>query len=196
MGAGPFTQTPPHPHTHTTMRCPECNLDNEEGAAFCANCVAPLTAYGGQITGLVSDETLAKLARLRIRPPAVPIMTAFNVLVALMWPLATLLSRISSRPQVNAEGTNYAGAAFGAVGVAFLAMFMIPLGIALLVAAFGTWTQRSWGWYASAGTLGVIGAISIMGFIGGPLRFVTIAVCIVLAILWFHRDVREWYGVG
>src|SRR5216110_3165259 len=118
------------------MRCPECGTDNVEGAAICANCVAPLTAYAGHVTGEASEATLAKLARAYYRPPVIPIVAIFDVVAALTGPVWAIVGRFMARPQVNSEGTNYAGAAFNAVGTAFLAIFMVPLALGLWAAAF------------------------------------------------------------
>jgi hypothetical protein len=179
------------------MRCPHCELQNEDGAAFCERCGTPLTAYGGQITGEVSEATRAKAAKLTVRPQIVPIMAAFCALLALVGPVWSLVARITTRPTMNAEGTNYAGAAFGAVGIAFAAMVLVPVALALLVVASGILTQRTWAWGAAAVVLaaGVLAALG--GYLGiGLLKFVVLIGAVALAALWFRKDAREWYGVG
>lgn len=179
------------------MRCPECGTDNEESAAICANCVAPLTAYaGGYVAGMASDATLAKLQRLNYRPPVIPVMAAFDVLVALVGPVWAILGRFMARPEVNSEGTNYAGAAFNAVGIALLAVFMVPLALALWATAFGTITQRAWGWYGSLVVLAAVLLGSFTGFLSlGFLKYPILVADIVLAIMWLQHSVREWYGL-
>jgi hypothetical protein len=159
--------------------------------------VAPLTAYAGHVTGEASNITLAKLARVSYRPPVIPVMAAFDVLVALVGPIWAVIGRFMARPQVNAEGTNYAGAAFNAVGIAFMAIFMIPLALALWAAAFGTIAQRTWGWYASLGVIVAVFLGIFTGFLSvGLLRYPILIANIILAILWLQHSVREWYGLA
>src|SRR5215212_9545585 len=119
------------------MRCPHCETPNEEGVAICENCGTPLTVYGRQFTGEVSEAARERAAKLNVRPPVVPIMAAFCALVAVAGPFWSVLSRFMGRAQVNAESTNYVGAAFGAVGIALAALVMVPLGVAILVVSWG-----------------------------------------------------------
>ena len=178
------------------MRCPECGTDNPEGVAICENCVAPLTAYAGHVTGEASEVTLAKLARASYRPPVIPLMAAFDVLVALVGPVWAVIGRFMARPEVNSEGTNYAGAAFNAVGTAFLAVVMIPLALALWAAAFGTIAQRSWGWWASLGVLAAVLLGVLTRFLSvGVLKYPVLVVDLALIVLWLQHSVREWYGL-
>ncbi len=177
------------------MRCPHCSNENEEGAAVCEYCDTPLTAYGGQLTGLVSASTLAKAAKLAVRPPVIPIMAGLDVFLAIFGPVAAVLGKFSSRPQTNAEGTNYMGAAFGAVGVAFTAMVLVPVALALLVIAWGTITQKSWAWAANIGVLGVL--IFLGNFLlpwGTFGLIIRVVAGVALGVLWIKNETREWYG--
>ena len=177
------------------MRCPHCAEDNPEGVAVCLSCGTSLTAYGGQVMGGGSEVTRAKLARIAVRPAVVPVMAAFIALVAVAGPLWSVLSRFLSRPEINREGTNYVGAAFGAVGVALVALFLVPLAVAILVVAWGILTQRTWAWGAGVLVLAGTFMAGIVGyFFGPPLKYVVMVVCIALTVMWFRNDAREWYG--
>src|SRR5207237_9316352 len=123
--------------------------EHEECASVCAFCGEPFTAYAGQLTGEASEATLAKLRRLSYRPPVISAVAGLDVLLAVFGPFGAVLGRYANRTVTNAEGTNYAGAAFGAVGIAFMALFMVPLGLALLYVAWVTWTRGSWAWSAN-----------------------------------------------
>src|SRR5262245_57107942 len=113
-----------------TQQCPHCGTPNEIGLARCANCQSPLTAYAGQVTGLGEAEQgrlAEKVKLLNTRPPVIGAMTGFDIFVALFWPLAAVVHAFAVRPTVNAEGTNYIGAAVGSIGPIFTAMLCIPL---------------------------------------------------------------------
>jgi hypothetical protein len=165
------------------------------GAAVCENCGTPLTAYGGQITGEVSTETRLKASRLAARPVIVPVMAGLDVLFAVFGPLAMVMGRFIGRTAVNTEGTNYLGAAFGAVGVAFVAMFMVPFAIALLVVAWGTIAQRSWAWPANILVLAALvflgGLFLPLGTVGWVIRILLAAV---LGFMWSREETRAWLG--
>jgi hypothetical protein len=176
------------------LRCPHCAVDNDEGLAICRNCNTPLTGYAGNVLGYVSAETLAKAAKLRVRPHAVPVMVIYAVLIALFGPIGAVLSKIAGRSNLNAEGTNYMGPAFSAVGIAFTAMFMIPLAGAILFVAWGVWAQRTWAWTAGAFLLGIIALLGVTGMVGGLTRIIAVVSAVIIGILWFQRDCREWFG--
>lgn len=179
------------------MRCTECGEWNEEGAAFCARCNAPLTKYGGQSLGEVSAATRAKAAQLAVRPPVIPAMAASLVLLALFGPMGALLSRFVGRTTVNAEGTNYMGAAFGAVGIALAALTLVPLALALLVVAWGTWTQHRWAWMIDLVVLCIVALMSLAGLWPHvlPLRVVLILAAVGLGYFWLRPETQRWYGV-
>jgi hypothetical protein len=178
------------------MRCPHCDNENPEGAARCLNCDTPLTAYAGQATGEVSAATLQKLSRLSQQPPIVPIVVALDVLIAIFGPFGFVLSRFLSRTVTNAEGTNYLGAAFGAVGVAFTALLMVPLGLFLIYVAWLTWNRGSWAWLANAALLCGMAALCLFGFFTPWVffRLLGLAVFAAAAWAWFRTDTREWFG--
>jgi hypothetical protein len=179
------------------MRCPHCELPNEEGVAVCQSCGMPLTVYGRQVTGEVSEATRAKIAQLAVRPAIVPVMAAFCAVAALFGPIWSILSRFFGRAQVNSEGTNYLGAAFGAVGIALAALVLVPLAIVMLVVSWGILTQRTWAW--GAGLVVLIGALFAAFtnyFFAGPLKFVMIVAALAFSAMWFRKDAREWYGAA
>ena len=178
------------------MRCPHCDLDNPDDRALCMNCDSPLTAYAAQGTGEVSEATRAKLARISSQPAIVPAVITLDVLLALFGPFAAVLGKFAARTVTNSEGTNYAGAAFGAVGIAFTALLMVPLGLFLLYIAWITWARGSWAWQANSVVLCGTAILSLTGFLGFAMfvRIVLAAACAIAAYLWFQPDAREWYG--
>lgn len=179
------------------MRCGACGHDNEDGLAACSNCGLPLTAYGGQATGLAGEAIRAKLSRLTARPPIVPAMAAFDLLVALLGPVSSLLGRMAARPVTNPEGTNYISSAFGALGVAFAGAVLIPLALALVLIGWGTWTQRAWAWHANAAVLAGLAGMALLGIgVAGFLRVLLLFVCAPALILWLSQNVREWFGAS
>ena len=178
------------------MRCPQCNSENDPGASVCASCDNPLTAYSGTLTGEASAATLAKLARLSQRPQVVPAVIALDVLFALFGPVRMLLANAAARPTTNAEGTNYAQAAFGTVGVAFMAMFLVPLALALLFLAWGAWARAAWAWWLNAGLLAAVCLGAFTGFFGASVfvRIILIAITVAAGAFWLRPEARGWYG--
>jgi hypothetical protein len=130
------------------------------------------------------------------RPAIVPAMIAFDVLIAVFGPLASLIGRFTARPVTNAEGTNYASAAFGTVGVALAALVMAPLALALLYIAWATWARASWAWWANVVILAGLALGAFTGFIGGVLflRLAIVGACVAAGAFWVRTDAREWYG--
>lgn len=178
------------------MRCPHCEMPNDDANALCSNCGMPLTVYGRQVTGEVSAATRAKIARANVRPIVINILAAYCAIAAAGGPFWKLAARFAARTQVNEEGTNYLGAAFGAVGVTFTAIVLVPLGLAFLIVAWGILTQKTWAWWAGLVVLAVALFTAFSGaFFGlGFLRFVMMAGGILLAVGWLRADVREWFG--
>src|SRR5262249_37171900 len=134
---------------------------------------------------------------LSYRPPIISAVTLLDLLLMVFWPIATLLGRLLTRPIANAEGTNYASAAFGAVGLAFTALVMIPLALFLLYVAWQTWTRGAFAWMANAVVL--VGVI-VLALIGYPtqvlfLRLLLIVVSAVALGFWLRQETRDWYGV-
>lgn len=178
------------------MRCPRCDFDNDEGRAVCLHCATPLTAYAGQVTGVVSEETRTKAARLALRPPIVSLMAVLDVLAAIFGPFAMLAVKFSARATLNNEGTNYIGAALGAVGIAAAAALLIPLGLLLLFLAWSTWTQRPWAWTANAVLLGLSALLAVLVFPTSPAQaLVRIALSGAVAFFWFQSRTKAWYGM-
>lgn len=182
-----------------TQQCPHCGTPNEIGLARCANCQSPLTAYAGQITGL-GESARGRLSehvqQLDVRPPVIGAMTIFNILVALFWPLASVIGAFQARPVLKADGTNYIGAAIGTIGPFFTAILCIPLALALLGIAWGTWTQQPWAWKANGAA--VIGFLlfTLTPMTGAPLKILWLAVAGALAYLWFAPRTKAWFGMN
>jgi hypothetical protein len=177
------------------MRCPNCDTANDEGEAICANCAEPLTAYAGQVSGLVDDRTRARAQRLAVRPAVVVPMALLDLATAFLWPVATLMGMLRASPTLNAEGTNYMGHAFGALNVALNAAILVPVALALVAIAWGTWTQKSWAWPANAVLLGLLIASALLSLPAGVLwSLVRLAVLGAAAYHWFRPAARSWFG--
>jgi hypothetical protein len=177
------------------MRCPSCGSDNPDGAALCSVCDQPLTAYSGQLTGEVSETSAERAAHLDTRPAAVKVVAALCALAALLGPFAAALRSLGSREALREDQLNYIGAAFGVVGVALSLAVLLPLGAAMLVVAWGVWSQKSWAWPAAAGIVG-LGIVSALVTVRGdvPQGLFRAAVFGVAAWLWMRPEVRDWYG--
>ncbi len=122
-------------------------------------------------------------------------MVAFSALVAVFGPLWSAVAVFVARPTTNAESTNYTGSAVGAVGVFLNAIVMVPLGLALLLAAWGAFAQRTWAWWANLAVLAIMAGIAVFGPAGGAFtRIVLLEASAVLAVFWFQNSTREWYG--
>ena len=178
------------------MRCPHCDNENPEGASRCLVCDEPLTAYSGQGIGEVNPATLEKLRKVSRQPPIVPVVVALDALIAIFGPFGAVLTRFLGRTVTNTEGTNYVGAAFGAVGIAFTALLMIPLGLFLLYVAWLTWSRASWAWLANAALLCAMAVLGLVGFFT-PWMFFRLVLFVVFAAaawFWFKLETREWFG--
>lgn len=181
-----------------TQQCPYCGTVNEISLARCSNCQSPLTAYAGQITGL-EESGKGRLAEqvkaVEIRPPAIGAATGFNIFVALFWPLAAIIGAFASRTRVNADGTNYISAVVGSIGPIFTALVMLPLTLALVVVAWGTWTQQTWAWKANAVTIVGFALLMLTRIGSAPISLIWLIGSGALAYLWFQPRTRAWYGL-
>jgi len=178
------------------VRCPQCNTDNPEGAALCAGCAAPLTAYAGAVSADVNSERLAQLERLRVRPPAVLALVGYDVLVLTLGPVRAVMESLRAQPALSPDQTNYIGHAFGAVSTALLSLVMLPVAIGLLLAAYWAWTERSAGWWASMAVAALVGSGALLGVgVPGPLRLPALAAGAAVLIAGFTPRLREWYGI-
>jgi hypothetical protein len=178
-----------------TRQCPNCGAANSIDSALCENCRAPLTAYAGQLTGQgesAQGRLAGQVAQLETRPPGVVAMTVFDVLFAGFWPLRSVAGAFLAKPRLNAEGTNYLGAAFGTVGPVLAAIVLIPLALALFGLAWMTWTQRPWTWTANLAALGLFALLALLHF--SPLSVVWLAAAGALAYLWFRPETKAWFG--
>ena len=178
-----------------TQQCRYCGTDNKVGDALCKSCKSPLTAYAGQITGEASgnqEQRQREVALLSSHPLSVKLMVGFQVLYALMGPLAKVIRGFASQPKVNEEGTNYVSASFGSVGPILTALFLVPIALALFVLAWGTWTQRSWAWIPSLVVVILVGVGAALSF--SFLSVFWIGMAGVLLFFWFKPEIRKWFG--
>lgn len=172
------------------MRCPNCETPNPDTDAYCISCGQPMNAYAsaGEV-GELGGKALARLAAVSVRPGIVRIAAVFDLVLVLLYPVWSIISRVSSRTQLNSETTNYVGAAFGAVNVAVTAMGMLPLAGALLWVGWASLNQRSWAWWANLGVF--VWVAFAPSAAPAPLRFIAMG-----AMVWFwvQPRTREWFG--
>ncbi len=181
-----------------TGQCPNCGHVNDVGRATCANCQLPLTAYAGQIPDFDSQQgkLAQQVAQLNVRPPIIQAMALFNLLFALLWPLAYVAYGFLARPHLNAESTNYIGTAVSAVGPILAALVLIPIGLALFALAWATWTQRPWAWTANAAGLAAFALLALLKFATAPIMaFIWVGLACGLAYYWFRPETKSWFGM-
>ena len=179
------------------MRCTACQSDNEDGAAFCANCAAPLTAYAGRsVADADPARTAQRLAELRARPSMVVVLAVMDGVIALV-PVMTSLRAVATRPQLTEDSINYIGHAFGGLSAIVTAAVMLLLAAALIVLAWGTMTQRAWAWYANAGLIGLLVLRSLVRLPASPLMArPVLGAMTLLGAAWVQPSVRRWYGLN
>ncbi len=178
------------------LRCPSCGADNDEGASICGACSRPLTAYAGDVTGYVRAETVARAASLQVRPRWVPWIAGLEALMAIFGPFGSVVSRFSSTPSAASnEGTGYIFAAIGTAGAAITAFLLVPVGLILLLGAYGVMTQRSWAWNVTVGVLAILTASGVLRLGSSPVVGAALIGAGAAGLgLWFRNDTREWYG--
>lgn len=180
------------------QQCAHCGTINATGVALCANCHMPLTAYGGQVTGLETAPAGKRAERVQAlthRPSVIYWAAGFNLFVALCWPVATLIRTIIHRPQVNEEGTNYIVAALGALGPIFSTALLLPLTLLLLAVAWGIGTQQPWAWRANLAVLGGFALFMLTRISMAPISLIWLATAGVLAFFWLQPRTRAWFAL-
>ncbi len=177
--------------------CPNCRTENPHGNARCSVCAMPFTTYAGQLTDERYQGNLAaQVSKLDKRPLMVGVMAGFHIFFALFWPLASIIGAFATRVKVNEEGTNYVAASFGSIGPIVITMICLPFFVAFLIVAYGAWTQRDWGYWGSAGGLGLFILLELSKFGAAPgLAMFWIVLAIVGLALWLQRTVKAWYAL-
>jgi hypothetical protein len=134
---------------------------------------------------------------LNLRPPVIGAMALFDLLFALFWPFAFVVGAFAARTHLNADQTNYLGTAFSAIGPILSAIVLIPIGLALLGLAWGTWTQRPWAWTANAAGLAAFALAALFKFFSAPIMaFVWIGLACGFAYYWFRPETKSWFGMS
>ena len=177
-----------------TKTCPGCGTANDISRALCEVCSTPLTAYSSELPAedLERKVSLKKEAmKLTRHPSAVLVMVGFQSFIALLL-LSKVFASIASRQQVNAEGTNYIGAALGSIGPVFTAIFLVPAALAVLFLAFQTWSQSSWAWMA--GTVFAVACCLLGVWLFGGFAILCVPAIIALLIFWNQPACKKWYG--
>lgn len=184
--------------SNNTIQCKHCGDSNDIGNAICANCLTPLTAFGGQVgqANNFDGKLAAQVAALDERPPIVTVMTIFSVLFALTVPVWSVIKAWTARPHVNEEGTNVIQAATGTLVPLFQTVILLPVAIALCIIAYFTWTQRPWAWTANVVILGLIVLIAVVLYGLSLPTFFWLIVAGVVAFLWYRQPVKAWFALG
>lgn len=181
-----------------TNVCPNCGHTNDGGLSACEACNVPLTAYGGQIRDYDPTAIAARrqeVARMKARPPAATATAAFDGLLALFWPIATVVGSFAARKGLNGDMTNYLGSALGVVMPVLQALVLLPIAGLLFFVAWGTLKQRQWAWPANLGVLGLFALMTLRKLSAAPLLSgVELLAAAVLLGLWFQPRTRAWYG--
>lgn len=177
------------------MRCPSCRAENEDGAAFCAQCAAPLTAYAGSaVADADPSRTARRLAEQSSQPAITPVMAAADIAGAI-WLALVAIRAVVTRPGLSEDATNYIVHAFGGLHAVMIAALVLPLAAGLLLLAFGCLTQRSWAWYGNAAILGVAALLVLTRYsIRSFVSVLAFAGIVALAYAWLQPAVRRWYG--
>lgn len=171
--------------------------------ALCQQCLTPLTAYSGELTGENYQGALAGQVRdLNTRPRIVAIMAIFNVLIAIFVPLSIFIGSLPHAAEPSADGTYQAGlsTAFHAVGAGLTGLVMIPIAILLMWLAWATFSQRTWTWNANFVTVAVFGILMLTKF---KIHSTGLHVVAVLSLIgaaclvyfWSRPTTRSWYGI-
>jgi len=180
-----------------TMQCPFCGTMNDTKHSLCTNCQSPLTAYSGELRGEIYQGNLAgQVERLRVRPWSVNLMAAFLVVVAVGWPLRSIVTAFVNRAQLNGEATNYLASAFGAIGPIMTTILCLPLAAILGWIAWSVLTQQPRAWKLS---LVAISAFAVYILIrSGEYRIWTVIWLVLtagLAAVWLRGPTRAWFGM-
>jgi len=177
------------------VRCPACDATNDDGAAICSNCAAPLTAYAGR-TAADADpaRTAARVAELAERPAITLVMAAADVAAALV-PIVVTLRAMTAAPALSEDATNYVGHAFGGLRAVLTAAVMLPLSGALIGLAWGTTMQKAWAWSVHVALFGLLTVISVVTLRSNPATsLLELALVGAAAWQWLQPKVRRWYG--
>lgn len=177
------------------MRCPYCDEPNEDGAALCTACGAPLTPYAATVPVDADPErTAAKIAAMNERPPVTLVVTIADIAAAIVAVVITLRS-IAATPQLSADATNYLGRAFGGLRAALTAGVLLPTAAALALLAWGAYTEKPWAWTVHAVVFAFIALVSVVTLrVNATLSLLELAIVGVVAWQWFQPNVRRWYG--
>jgi len=180
-----------------TIQCPHCGTRNDAGRSLCTNCQTPLTAYAGELRGESYEGNLAgQVDKLKVRPFGVYVMTAFLSIVALGWPLRTIIMAFANRAHLNADSTNYLASAFSAIGPILTTIICLPLIAAIAWLGWLNFMQQPRGWQFSLGATGIF-AVFILTRLGEyhAWAFLWLCVAVATAIIWLHSSTKSWFGI-
>ncbi len=177
------------------MRCPACDTTNDDGAAICVACGAPLTPYAATVvTDSDPARTAAKLAELEERPPLTSVVAVADLAAAVV-AIITVIRAFAATPELSADATNYMGRTFGGLRAALTAGVMLPMGLGLVMMAWGAATQKAWAWSIHLAAFGLIALVAVVTLRANPiLSVVELGIVGAAAWQWLQPRVRRWYG--
>lgn len=186
-----------------TKKCPNCGADNDISFSLCQQCMTPLTAYAGQLDGESYKGKLAtQVAALNQRPHSIVTMMVYHVLVAILIPLRIFVGSLPGKESADPDQVYQASmsTAFHSIGAVVVGLVMIPLAIALIYLAWGTWAQRTWAWNAAFAPLIVAVIMLVTNFHqpSVPLHIFSgfaLAVSAVVIYMWYRPDTKSWFGL-
>jgi hypothetical protein len=170
---------------------------------MCQQCLTPLTAYSGQLTGETYQGKLAaKVAALNTRPIPVIVMATFHMLFAIFVPIAIFISSLPGRASTNEDDLYQAhmSTAFHSIGAVVVGLVMIPLALALFWLAWATFTQQTWTYNASFAPL-IVFVIMMCTKFGKPSQTLHIYAALgvlgtaVLIFFWYRPATRDWFAL-
>lgn len=170
---------------------------------MCQQCLTPLTAYAGQLSGENYQGRLAaQVASLNSRPKVVVVMTVFNVLLALFVPLLIFIGSLPGHASGNPDDAYQSGmsTAFHSIGAVVVGLVMIPMAGVLIWLATATYTQRTWTWNANFASLAVFVIVQLTKFrLHSTLPHVFAAASLiavaVVVYFWSRSETRSWFGL-
>lgn len=186
-----------------TVKCKACGADNDLSFSMCQQCLTPLTAYSGQVTGEHYEGKLSQQVKaLKVRPIAVGAMVAFHIAVAILIPLRVFLGFLPGKVSTDPDQLYQASlsSAFHSITAFVVGLVMIPLAGALGYLAWATWKQVTWSWNAAFASLAV-GIIALGMQFKGPSTSVHVVVfcCLMatsaLGLVWLQPKTKAWYGL-
>lgn len=181
-----------------TIQCKYCGTSNEAGNAMCVNCQSPLTAYGGQITGVNYQGKLAAQAELlQRRPVAVVIVTTMLAFIAIGGPLRYIAAMVWAYVSRTHSEEGYLSSAFGVLGPIAAAVLCLPIACVIFWVAYEAVHQQPRAWRFGCGILFCyVGYLAIHFREGIMWNLLWLVPVLISCGLWMAPKTRAWFGLG